>query len=83
MYKLRYTASAEAVWDSLPDDARAELDAAIADVCENPYKAADPRSDDPRDVERTLTLQYTVVALVVIDGPPVQRVRLTSIDHLG
>lgn len=83
MYKLRCKPAAEAVWDSLPDEARAELDRAIGDVCEDPYGTTEaPRDDEPHS--RVLVLQHTAVTLVVFDGTPgVQRIRIQNIEHLG
>ncbi|QLJ01506.1 hypothetical protein HZZ00_11040 [Streptomyces sp. NEAU-sy36] len=84
MYKLRYEEAVESVWDSLPDAARAELDDVLPVVCKDPWGRTEPRSeDDPRDVRRTLTLKHTTLALLIMDGPPVQRVYIRHIDYLG
>ncbi|MPY47102.1 type II toxin-antitoxin system RelE family toxin [Streptomyces acidicola] len=83
MYKLRYSKAVEAVWDALPDDARAELDRALIGICQDPWAHTEPRSDDLRDVERTCALQHTAIALLVIAAPPVRRVYLRNIDYLG
>lgn len=83
MYKLRYSKAVEAVWDALPDDARAELDRALVVICQAPWTHTEPRSDDAYDVERTRALQHTAIALLVIDAPPVRRVLLRNIDYLG
>jgi mRNA-degrading endonuclease RelE of RelBE toxin-antitoxin system len=61
VYKLRYTEAAEAVWDSLPEQAREEFERAIAAACEDPWARTKPRDgDDPRDVRRLLVLRHTV-----------------------
>lgn len=81
MFKLRYSDAVEAVWDSLPDEAREELDQAIPDVCADPYaRTLERRGDKYR---RTLTLMHTVIGLLIIDAPPIQRVYIKSIDYLG
>ncbi|MCF6524079.1 hypothetical protein [Streptomyces sp. JJ36] len=81
MYKLRYEKAAEVVWDSLPDDARTELDRALIAVCEDPYGTTEPAGEDG-DVKRILTLRYTMCVLVAIQ-PPIQRVRILHISYLG
>lgn len=81
MYKLRYDKAAEAVWDSLPDEARAELDRALVAVCEDPYAVTEPASEDS-DVKRILTLRHTMTVLVIIQ-PPIKRVRILHIHYLG
>lgn len=83
MYKLRYTAAVEAVWDSLPTDARDELDQALIRACEDPYAYTGARSDDERDVQRILALQHTVAAILIIDAPRVQRLYIRNLDYLG
>lgn len=83
MFKLRYTEAAEVVLDSLPDEARDELYEELFNVREEPWTRTDSRSDDPQDVERLLVLARTVSALIIIDAPPVQRIRLMGIDYLG
>ena len=83
MYKLRYSKAVEAVWDALPDDARAELDRSLVEICQAPWTHTEPRGDDLYDVERTRALEYTALALLVIEAPPVRRVLLLNIDYLG
>lgn len=81
MFKLRYSDAVEAVWDSLPDDAREELDRVIPDVCTDPYARSMERRGDR--YRRTLTLRHTVITLLVVDAPSARRVYLKSIDYLG
>ncbi|WP_433917385.1 hypothetical protein OIE50_50760 [Streptomyces canus] len=84
MYKLDYPKAVEAVWDALPDEAQAELERALVVICQAPWTHTQPRSsDDLYDIERTRALQYTALALLVIDEPPVRRVYLLNIDYLG
>lgn len=83
MYKLDYSKAVEAVWDALPDEARAELERALVVICQAPWTHTEPRSDDVYDAERTRALQHTALALLVIDAPPVRRVYLLNIDYLG
>lgn len=83
MYKLRYSKAVEAVWDSLPDEASAELDRALIVICQAPWTHTQPRGDDHYDAERTRALQHTALALLVIEAPPVRRVLLLNIDYLG
>ncbi|PJE97610.1 hypothetical protein CUT44_10700 [Streptomyces carminius] len=82
MYKLRYDAAVEAVWDSLPDDARQELDRAVLGVCEDPYESTEPHSDD-EPYRRVLVLRHTAVALLIMDAPPIRRVYIRHIDLIG
>jgi hypothetical protein len=42
VYELRYDATIEAVWDSLPEQVRDEFDRAILAACEDPYGATEP-----------------------------------------
>lgn len=83
MYLLRYSKAVEAVWDALPDDARAELERALVVICQAPWTHTEPRSDDPRDAERTRALQHTAIAVLVIDEPSGRLVYLANIDYLG
>jgi len=84
VYKLRHSnAAVTAVWDSLPDDARDELNLALFEIIEDPYGATRSASDRPEDVERTLTLQHTTITLLIIDAPPIQRVYLRTIDLIA
>jgi plasmid stabilization system protein ParE len=84
VYKLRYKQAIESVWNSLPDEARAEFDRAILQVCEDPYATTKSRNhDDPRDVRRTLTLRHTRTILVIFNTETVKRVRILRITHLG
>jgi hypothetical protein len=81
VFKLRYDAAIEAVWDSLPDEAREELNQAIPEICRGPYvRSMERRGDKHR---RVLTLRHTVIGLLVMDAPPIRRVYIKSIDHLG
>lgn len=79
MYSLRYERHVEAVWDSLPDQARDEFDRAIVAVCENPYATTKPHPKDG-DVKRMLVLEHTRAVLVIIE--PVRRVRILDLKPL-
>ncbi|WPO69948.1 hypothetical protein [Streptomyces sp. KN37] len=84
MYKLHSTKAADAVWESLPDEALREFNEAIRLACEDPWVHTEPRErDDPRDVRRTITLQHTVAALLIIEGPPLRWLYLRNLDDLG
>ncbi|MFF9631766.1 hypothetical protein [Streptomyces fradiae] len=80
MHKLRYNAKIEAVWDSLADQARHELDEALHKVCLDPYNTTEAHPTDG-PVKRILTLQHTAVTLLVI-GPPIERVYIRTLDAL-
>lgn len=80
MYSLRYPPHVEAVWDSLPDDARAEFDGAISAVCEDPFATTTPHQADG-DIKRLLILKRTRAVLVVFKQP--QRVRILDLKHLA
>lgn len=81
MYELRYDPTIEAVWDSLPDQARDEFDRAILAACENPYSATEPYGIDD-GVTRTLVLQRTVAVLLITHAPR-KTLRILQITHLG
>jgi hypothetical protein len=83
VYRLHYPKAVEAVWDALPEEARAEVDRALVVICQAPWTHTEPRGDDHYDVERTRALQHTTLALLVIEAPPVRRVYLRNIDYLG
>jgi hypothetical protein len=84
VYQLDYPKAVEAVWDALPDEAKAELERALVVICQAPWTHTQPRSsDDLYDIERTRALQHTALALLVIDQPPIRRVYLLNIDYLG
>ncbi|OMI34429.1 hypothetical protein [Streptomyces sparsogenes] len=81
MYLLRYPPHVEAVWDSLPDEARVEFDRAILAVCEDPFAETTPHGGDG-DIKRLLILNHTRAVLVVFKHP-LQRVRILDLKHLG
>jgi hypothetical protein len=81
VYELRYDPTIEAVWDSLPDQARDEFDRALLDACQDPYGTTDPYGIDD-GVTRTLVLQRTV-AVLLISHAPRKIVRILQITHLG
>jgi hypothetical protein len=83
VYKLGYPKAVEAVWDSLPDEAKTELERALVVICQAPWTHTQPRSDDHYDAERTRALQHTALALLVLDEPPARWVYLLNIDYLG
>ncbi|MFJ8583655.1 hypothetical protein ACIRD2_03205 [Streptomyces sp. NPDC093595] len=80
MYKLRYDRQVEAVWDSLPDQARYELADALRKVCQDPYSTTEAHPVEG-SVRRILTLQHTAVTLLII-GPPFERVYIRTINTL-
>jgi hypothetical protein len=80
VYRLRYEADVEAVWDALPDSARHELDAALIDVCRDPYATTEPNGTDG-DVQRLLILKHTATLLLLIE--PGMRIRILRIRYLG
>ncbi|MFD9072835.1 hypothetical protein [Streptomyces lasiicapitis] len=81
MYELRYDPTIEAVWDSLPEQARDEFDRAILIACEDPFGATEPYGIDD-GVTRTLVLQRTV-AVLLISHTPRKILRILQITHLG
>ncbi|GGV71842.1 hypothetical protein GCM10010277_84130 [Streptomyces longisporoflavus] len=81
MYSLRYKPDVEAVWDSLPDKARTEFDAAITAVCEDPYSTTEPHPDNG-DVKRLLICEHTRAVLVVFEAP-IERIRILDLAYLG
>ncbi|NEA52381.1 hypothetical protein [Streptomyces sp. SID10815] len=83
MYKLRYSPPVEAVWDSLPDQARDEFTRAIAAACDDPWKHTKPRGEDPRDVRRILHLQHTVAGLLIMEAATFGRIYVDSLDYLS
>lgn len=81
MYELRYDPTIEAVWDSLPEQARDEFDRAILATCEDPFGTTEPYGIDD-GVTRTLVLQRTV-AVLLISHTPRKILRILLITHLG
>jgi len=81
VYELRYDATIEAVWDSLPDQARDEFDRAILAACEDPFGATEPYGIDD-GVTRTLVLTHTVAVLLISQAPR-KILRILQITHLG
>ena len=81
MYELRYDPTVEAVWDSLPEEARSEFDRAILAAYEDPYGATEPYGIDD-GVTRTLVLTHTV-AVLLISHVPRKILRILQITHLG
>lgn len=81
MYELRYDATVEAVWDSLPDQAREEFDRAILAVCQDPYGTTEPYGIDD-GVTRTLIRPHTVAVLLISQAPR-QLLRILQVTHLG
>lgn len=81
MYELRYDPTVEAVWDSLPETARDELDRAVLAACQDPYAATVPYGEDD-GVVRSLVLPR-VMAVLLVSHVPRQMVRLLQISYLG
>lgn len=81
MYELRYDFTIEAVWDSLPDQARDEFDRAILAACEDPYGTTEPHGIDD-GVTRSLVLDHTM-AVLLISHAPRKILRILQIAHLG
>jgi hypothetical protein len=82
VYSLRYERHVEPVWDALPDDAREEFDRAILAACEDPYAHTQPYTTDG-EVKRVITTQHTRAVLVIINAPPIQRIRILDLTYLG
>ncbi|MCS0637189.1 hypothetical protein NX801_16270 [Streptomyces sp. LP05-1] len=80
MYKLRYDAQIESVWDSLTGEARHELDEALLKVCLDPYRTTEEHPEDG-PVKRLLVLQHTVITVLVI-ALPFERVYIRTLDPL-
>lgn len=81
MYELRYDATIEAVWDSLPETARDELDRAIYAACQDPYGTTQPYGIDD-GVTRTLVLTHSLAVLLISQAPR-KTLRILQITHLG
>ncbi|MGW6026555.1 hypothetical protein [Streptomyces sp. NPDC055099] len=81
MYELRYDATIEAVWDSLPQPARDAFDRALIAACEDPYGVTEPYGIDD-GVTRTLALDQTV-AVLLLTHPPWKMLRILQITYLG
>ncbi|GAA0501250.1 hypothetical protein [Streptomyces olivaceiscleroticus] len=80
MYELRYDPTVEAVWDSLPETARDELDRAILAACQDPQAATEPYGEDD-GVMRSLVLPH-VMAVLLVNHAPRQTVRILQISYL-
>lgn len=81
MYELRYDPTIEAVWDSLPEDARDEFDRAILAACQDPYGSTEPYGIDD-GVTRTLVLTRSL-AVLLLNHAPTKTLRILQITYLG
>jgi hypothetical protein len=80
VYRLKYDAAAEAVHDSLPPDARAELTLALAAACENPMTGTKAYGVDDGIMRKTTTRHVTALLLV---GHNLKTVTVLQIEHLA
>lgn len=80
MYELRYDPTIEAVWDSLPDQARDEFDQAILAACEDPIGSTEPWGIDD-GITRTLVRTH-VFAMLLVTETPDKTVRILDITYL-
>ncbi|MFW6692770.1 hypothetical protein [Streptomyces sp. MAR4 CNX-425] len=84
MYKLRYEASVEAVWDALPGDARNEFEQALSNVCLDPWNTTEAHPAAEHEQQRILVLRHSTAVLVIIEGPEgVRRVRVLELQFFG
>jgi hypothetical protein len=81
VYELRYDPIIEAVWDSLPEQARDRFDRAILAACEDPFGTTEPYGIDD-GITRTLVLSDTTAVLLVSHAPR-KILRILQITHLG
>ena len=82
IYRLKYDPAAEAVHDSLPQNASERLSTALAQACTDPQSATEPYGvDDESGVIRTL-LAGDVFAVLLI-GRTLKTVTVLHISYLG
>ena len=77
MYRLLVDEPLLVVWDSLPDDASAQLTAALSDVCHEPYIETEPYGVDD-GIHRVLV--RPLVAAILAVSEQAQTVRIYSIE---
>lgn len=80
MYALRCDAGNQAVWDALPEDARARLALALADACTDPIGATQPYGEDD-GIMRTLVTGDILVVIYL--GHQTKTLHIYQIDYLG
>jgi hypothetical protein len=80
VYRLKYDAAAEAVHDSLPADAAAELTLALAGACGDPAGGTRPYGVDD-GVMRKITTRHVTAFLLL--GHNLKTVTVLQIEHLA
>ncbi|MFE9736138.1 hypothetical protein ACFYO9_37430 [Streptomyces sp. NPDC005863] len=78
MYRLLCDETLLAVWDSLPDDASAQLTTALSDVCHEPFIETEPWGIDD-GINRVLVRPLVAAILAVNDEA--RTVRIYNIQH--
>ena len=77
MYRLLVDETLLAVWDSLPDDASAQLTAALSDVCHEPFIETEPYGID--DGTHRILIRPLITAIIAVNEAK-QTVRIYSIE---
>lgn len=77
MYRLLCDETLLAVWDSLPDDASAQLTAALSDVCHEPFIETEPYGID--DGTHRILIRPLVTAILAVNETA-QTVRIYNIE---
>lgn len=78
MYRLLCDETMMAIWDSLPDDASAQLTAALSDVCHEPFIETEPFGID--DGINRILIRPLVIAILAVNEDK-QTVRIYDIQH--
>lgn len=78
MYRLLCDEPLLALWDSLPDDASAQLTAALSDVCHEPFIETEPYGID--DGVHRILIRPLVTAILTVNEDK-RTVRIYSIEY--
>ncbi|OUD03329.1 hypothetical protein [Streptomyces swartbergensis] len=78
MYRLLCDETLLAIWDSLPDDASAQLTTALSDVCHEPYIETEPYGID--DGTHRILVRPLVTAILAVNEDA-RTVRIYSIER--
>lgn len=78
MYRLLCDETLLARWDSLPDDASAQLTTALSDVCHEPFIETEPYGID--DGTHRILVRPLVTAIIAVNEDK-QTVRIYDIQH--
>jgi hypothetical protein len=80
VYRLHYDPAVEAVHDSLPEEARIKLSAALAAACDDPIAATEPYGHTDEYLRLVVTEQAFAVLYL---GHTYKTINVLQIHYLG